>query len=278
VNTHESTNEKEAINPTEEITASQQTLDVVENIPPPPSRCPGGFFLGILPGQTLSRIAQRFNITVDEILAVNPQIANPNLIFAGQIICVPVPAPKICPPGFIIVIATSGTTFFGLTRIFQTTTLAIQQANSDIDPRNILIGSLICVPTPLVPTPEAAFPCCLILEPAENLDPDAGGTAFIQALAGGEHRVSVITTDLPAPESVGDFDAYAASLTIPSIDGGFGNELFAVLLQPPTRATAFTVPATVPITTDSFVHVIPFSTTTGIEGSPVLAGRVENCT
>jgi len=40
----------------------------------------------VRPGETLTIIAARFNITVNDILRVNPQITNPNLIFAGQVI------------------------------------------------------------------------------------------------------------------------------------------------------------------------------------------------
>ena len=38
---------------------------------------------------TLRKIADRLNTTVDAILKVNPQISNPNLIYAGQVINLP---------------------------------------------------------------------------------------------------------------------------------------------------------------------------------------------
>lgn len=40
-------------------------------------------------GDTLSKIAKQFNTTVDAILALNPEITNPNLIYVGQVIKVP---------------------------------------------------------------------------------------------------------------------------------------------------------------------------------------------
>lgn len=49
----------------------------------------------VQPGDTLFFIAQRFGTTVQAILACNPQITNPNLIFPGQVICVP-GAPPPC--------------------------------------------------------------------------------------------------------------------------------------------------------------------------------------
>jgi len=45
----------------------------------------------IQPGETLAVIAQRFNIPVSALLRVNPQITNPNLIYPGQIIAIPLP-------------------------------------------------------------------------------------------------------------------------------------------------------------------------------------------
>ena len=43
----------------------------------------------VRPGDTLFIIATRFGVTVESILRINPQITNPNVIFAGQIINIP---------------------------------------------------------------------------------------------------------------------------------------------------------------------------------------------
>jgi LysM domain len=53
-------------------------------------------------GETLSGIASQFNISLQELLAANPQISNPNLIMIGAIINIPStePAPPPSPaPG-----------------------------------------------------------------------------------------------------------------------------------------------------------------------------------
>jgi hypothetical protein len=44
----------------------------------------------IVAGDTLSRIAETFGVTVDQILAANPSITDPNLIRVGQVISIPV--------------------------------------------------------------------------------------------------------------------------------------------------------------------------------------------
>lgn len=55
------------------------------NNPPPPS----GQIYYAQRGDTLRKIAAKFNTTVDAILRVNPRITNPNLIYVGQAITVP---------------------------------------------------------------------------------------------------------------------------------------------------------------------------------------------
>jgi len=48
-------------------------------------------------GDTMSRIAKQFGVTIDEILAVNPQITNPDKIAIGDEITIPVAAPTSLP-------------------------------------------------------------------------------------------------------------------------------------------------------------------------------------
>ncbi|MCW3489034.1 LysM peptidoglycan-binding domain-containing protein [Dethiobacter alkaliphilus] len=62
-------------------------------VPRPPKKCDGQFYT-VRPTDTLFSIARKFSVTVDAILAANPQIVNPNIIFVGQVICIPEVAPK----------------------------------------------------------------------------------------------------------------------------------------------------------------------------------------
>jgi LysM repeat protein len=43
-------------------------------------------------GDTLSKVARKFGLTLDELLAANPQIKDPNKIGLGQEIVIPLPA------------------------------------------------------------------------------------------------------------------------------------------------------------------------------------------
>lgn len=55
-------------------------------VPPPPT---GGQVYYVQRGDTLRKIAAKFNTTVDALLKLNPQITNPNVIYVGQAITIP---------------------------------------------------------------------------------------------------------------------------------------------------------------------------------------------
>lgn len=113
-------------------------------------KCPG-FNYTIRAGDTFFKLAQRFGTTVEAIQAANPGV-DPNNLQIGQVICIPVrpapapipPAPP-CPSGFLYTIQ-AGDTFFKLAQRFGTTVEAIQAANPGVDPNNLQIGQVICIP------------------------------------------------------------------------------------------------------------------------------------
>ena len=51
----------------------------------------------VQPGDTLTLIALRFNIPVGALLQANPQITNPDLVYPGQIIAIPLPYGSVEP-------------------------------------------------------------------------------------------------------------------------------------------------------------------------------------
>ena len=70
------------------------------NHPRVPKHCPPGF-LGrytVVQGDSMFSIAQRFGVSLDALIAANPHITNPKLIFPGDVLCVPQKAPPPPPP------------------------------------------------------------------------------------------------------------------------------------------------------------------------------------
>lgn len=51
----------------------------------------------VQPEETLNGIALKFNVPVGALLEANPQITDPNLIYPGQIIAIPLPYGTVVP-------------------------------------------------------------------------------------------------------------------------------------------------------------------------------------
>ncbi|WP_077369080.1 LysM peptidoglycan-binding domain-containing protein [Anaerosalibacter sp. Marseille-P3206] len=116
--------------------------------------CPAGSFAyTIRAGDTLYLLAQRYNTTVNAIIAINPGI-NPNNLQIGQVICIPSAAPPVPPcPGGILYTIRAGDTFFKIAQQYNITVDALMRANPGVDPNNLQIGQVICIPISAPPTP-----------------------------------------------------------------------------------------------------------------------------
>ncbi len=67
-------------------------------MPRVPQNCPPAF-LGrytVLPGDTFYAISQMFRVRIEALAANNPHISNPNILFPGDILCVPGLIPYPC--------------------------------------------------------------------------------------------------------------------------------------------------------------------------------------
>ncbi|CUS04920.2 exported protein of unknown function [Candidatus Promineifilum breve] len=111
-------------------------------------------------GEYLSIIAQRYGTTQQAILAANPQITNPNLIFAGQTIFVPfgvqpppppppTPVPPLPPPQPACRAwhyVTPGQTMLMISRWYGVDPFAIARANNIFNLNLIFAGTTLCIP------------------------------------------------------------------------------------------------------------------------------------
>ncbi len=117
-------------------------IPVGNGVPCPPGTMP----YTIRQGDTFFSLARRFNTTVEAIMAANPGV-DPNRLMIGQRICIPQPGAPTCPGGQLYTIR-SGDTLFSLARAFNVTVDAIMAANPGIDPMNLRVGQIICIPAP----------------------------------------------------------------------------------------------------------------------------------
>ncbi len=119
---------------------------------PEPPTCPGGTIYTIEPGDTMFRIANRYGVNLIALNNANPQISNPNVIFAGQRICVPKiitpqpPPQNSCLDGRVYLVQ-RGDTMYNIARRFGISVQEIIAANPQVpDPNLLNIGQEICVP------------------------------------------------------------------------------------------------------------------------------------
>ena len=113
-------------------------------------------------GEYLSLIAQRYGTTTQAILAANPQITNPNLLFTGQVIFVPFsipptvpppqpPPPPVTPPPVTPACRWShwispGQTMLQISRLYGVDPWAIARANGIFNLNLIYAGTTLCIP------------------------------------------------------------------------------------------------------------------------------------
>ncbi|MBC7105209.1 MAG: LysM peptidoglycan-binding domain-containing protein [Firmicutes bacterium] len=114
-----------------------------------PRRCPPGTITyTVRAGDTFFSLARRFGVTVEDIQRANPGV-DPEALLIGQQLCIPAAEglpPGVCPRGTFPYVVRAGDTFFSLARRFGTTVEAIERANPFVNPLNLQVGQLLCLP------------------------------------------------------------------------------------------------------------------------------------
>ncbi len=118
---------------------------------------PAGRSYRVVKGDTMYEIAKRFGVSLDALVAANPQIKDPNLIYPGQEIFIPggggggTPVP--CPNGKLYTVK-SGDTMFEIARANNISLAALIMANPQVsDPNIIFPGQVICIPRTVMEMP-----------------------------------------------------------------------------------------------------------------------------
>lgn len=115
--------------------------------------------LTVRPGDTLSALAAKSGMSAARLYALNPQIANPNLIHPGQVLKLSgVPSPRVpAEPGKSYRVR-PGDTLWDLSRQSGVSVTAIAAANGVANPRLIYAGSVLHIPSRRASQPEPIQP------------------------------------------------------------------------------------------------------------------------
>ncbi|MBK8988001.1 MAG: LysM peptidoglycan-binding domain-containing protein [Chloroflexi bacterium] len=117
-----------------------------------PTQQTGGVYHTIRWGETLSGIARLYGTTTQAILAANPHIWNPNLIFAGTVLFIPSgsvpPAPPPPPTTYCRFYHTVryGDNLNRISTWYGTNPWSIAQANRIYNLNLIYAGQVLCIP------------------------------------------------------------------------------------------------------------------------------------
>lgn len=109
--------------------------------------CLDGQLYTVQSGDTMFTIARSYNISLQDLIDANPQISDPNMIYPGERLCIPVDDADVsCPEGQIYQVA-PGDTMYEIARRYQVNLDELVNANPQIaDPAQIFPGQTICIP------------------------------------------------------------------------------------------------------------------------------------
>ncbi len=113
--------------------------------PTPPSGTPIRYT--VKSGDTLWRISNLYKVTIDAIVKAN-NIANPNLIYVGQVLLIPgtTTSPPPPPPATVTYTVKAGDTLWKISDLYGVSIQSIVTANKIADPNLIYVGQVLIIP------------------------------------------------------------------------------------------------------------------------------------
>ncbi|GFR35454.1 LysM peptidoglycan-binding domain-containing protein [Thermobrachium celere] len=237
-----------------------------------PERCRVGFQrYTVVKGDTLEKIAKRFNVTVGFLIVENPHIKDPNKIFPGDVLCVPIQpppgvgrVPESCPIGYEKYTIKPGDTFSMIAQNIGVPVDLLIWNNPHIpDPNIIFPGDVLCVPVPL------KLPSCSILKPINSSLQNTFGSALVQKLQNGQHQLIITGVNLPKPSSLGNYNGYDGFVGIAGI-GGYGFPLTNVSSEEGLWIGSLVI---FPIlSSGNQIYIIPSNSEVSVPSKPLLEG------
>lgn len=130
--------------PTEETPAPEigAPATAVPTLAPTPAG--GPVYHTVQAGENLYRIALRYGVTVDAIVAAN-RLADPNAIQAGQVLLIPTGG-AAAPTGGRVYVVQPGDTLYSIARRFGTTVDALAALNGIAPPYTVIVGQELTIP------------------------------------------------------------------------------------------------------------------------------------
>lgn len=140
-------------------------------------------------GETIQLIASRYGVSADDIVAAN-NLADPNLIRAGDVLIIPGVSAPSAEPGVHIV--RRGETLRSIANAYGTTVDAIARANGIVNPNYIWVGQRLTIPGGASPSSGGQT---YVVQPGDSLSSIAvrfGTTAWAIAYANNLPNVNII--------------------------------------------------------------------------------------
>ncbi len=133
----------------------------------------------VQPGETLYRIALRYNVTVEQLAAVNG-ITNPSRIYVGQVLIIPGGTGADSVTGTTTYTVVRGDTLYSIARRFDTTVDRLVALNGLTNPSMLVVGQVLIVPlqTTAQPTTAPTVTPTLTTQPATPVSTTPPGTAL----------------------------------------------------------------------------------------------------
>lgn len=126
-------------------TVAPGTTPVAVETPAPGSTTPGTYV--VQAGDTMGRIAEQLGVSLQDLLAANPQITNPDSIQVGDVINVPgAGGATPATPGERVHIVQAGENLYRIGLLYGCTIAQLVQHNNLADPDNLEVGQQILIP------------------------------------------------------------------------------------------------------------------------------------